>query len=88
METKMVLNKCMAAFVAVAVGWIGTHGSAAQEQSAKPARLNKVISLFQQGEVAFGSFVPAGDIEAAIAARRSGWDFAIFERYIDLAICR
>ncbi|MBI1875823.1 MAG: hypothetical protein HYS05_18315 [Acidobacteria bacterium] len=79
METTMVLNKCMAAFVAVAVGWIGTHRSVAQEQSAKPARLNKVISLFQQGKVAFGSFVPAGDIEAAIAARRSGWDFAIFE---------
>jgi len=42
-------------------------------------RLNKVIQLFESGKAAFGSFTPSGDIEAAIAARRSGWDFVIFE---------
>ncbi|MBI4337529.1 MAG: aldolase [Chloroflexi bacterium] len=42
-------------------------------------RLNRVISLWEAGQVAFGSFVPAGSIDAAVAAGESPFDFCILE---------
>lgn len=41
--------------------------------------LNRVVDLLAAGKPVFGSFVANADPSAAMAARDSGWDFAIFE---------
>lgn len=75
----MFLPRMLAACLALASGaWL--VATVSPMTAAEPLRrLNKVIDLFEQGKPAFGSFIPAGDIESAIDARRSGWDFVIFE---------
>lgn len=42
-------------------------------------RLNKVISLLEEGQVAFGPFVPAGSIPDAYWIATSPFDFVVFE---------
>jgi 4-hydroxy-2-oxoheptanedioate aldolase len=42
-------------------------------------RMNKVIERFENGEPAFGPFLPAGSIPDAVWASRSGYDAVVFE---------
>ena len=53
--------------------------TALAQMEAQEKRLNRVVRLFEEGKVAFGAFVPSGDIGAAVAARRAGHDFIILE---------